>query len=98
MFLYPDEAFRAQIYASAGIDIFWFDVLVILVALVVVFGWLITYYAQNNGGRRDLQATSIWRSFYTLIAREFYVAAAYRRLSDALLGAAARLNVMLRWS
>ena len=98
VFLYPDEAFRAQIYASAGIDIFWFDVLVILVALVVVFGWLITYYAQNNGGRRDLQATSIWRSFYTLIAREFYVAAAYRRLSDALLGAAARLNVMLRWS
>ena len=98
VFLYPDEAFRSQIYAAADIDIFWFDVLVILVTLVVVAGWLITYHAQYNGGRRSLQAGSLWRSFYTLVAREFYVGAVYRRLSDALLGAAARLNVMLRWS
>ncbi len=98
VFLYPDEVFRAQIYASAGIDIFWFDVLVILVTLVVVFGWLITYYAQNNGGRRGLQASAVWRRFYTLVACEFFVAAIYRRLSDALLGAATRLNAMLRWS
>lgn len=98
VFLYPDEVFRSQIYASAGIDIFWFDILVILVTLVIVAGWLVTYYAQNNGGRRSLQASAVWRSFYTLIAREFFVAAAYRRLSDALLGAASRLNVLLRWS
>jgi len=98
VFLYPDEALRSQIHASAGIDIFWFDVLVILVTLVVVAGWLITYYAQNNGDGRGLQASSLWRVFYTLVAREFYVGAFYRRLSDTLLGAAARLNVMLRWS
>ncbi len=98
LFLYPDEAFRTQIYAAAGIDIFWFDILVILVTLVIVFGWLVTYYAQNNGGRRRLQATALWRSFYTLVAREFFVGAFYRRLSDSLLGAAARLNTMLRWS
>jgi len=98
VFLYPDEAFRSQIYASAGIDIYWFDVLVILVTLVVVFGWLIAYYAQQNGGRRRLQAGPLWRSFYTLVAREFYIGTFYRHLSDTLLGAAARLNTMLRWS
>lgn len=98
VFLYPDEAFRSQIYAAADIDIFWFDMLVIMVTVVVVAGWLITYYTQNNGGLRSLQASSLWRSFYTLVAREFFVGAFYRRLSDALLGVAARLNVMLRWS
>ncbi len=98
VFLYPDAALRSQIHAAAGIDIFWFDVLVILVTVVVVAGWLTTYYAQNNGGGRSLQASRLWRAFYTLVAREFYVGAFYRRLSDALLGAAARLNVMLRWS
>ena len=98
VFLYPDEAFRSQIYAAADIDIFWFDMLVILVTVVVVAGWLITYYTQNNGSLRSLQASSLWRSFYTLVAREFFVGAFYRRLSDALLGVAARLNVMLRWS
>ena len=98
VFLYPDEAFRSQIYAAADIDIFWFDMLVIMVTVVVVAGWLITYYTQNNGSLRSLQASSLWRSFYTLVAREFFVGAFYRRLSDALLGVAARLNVMLRWS
>jgi len=97
LFLYPDEAFRSQIYAAAGIDLFWFDLLVILVTLVIVSGWLITYYAQSNGGRRRLQASALWRSFYTLVAREFFIGAFYRRLSDTLLGAAARLNAMLRW-
>ena len=98
LFLYPDADFRTQIYTAAGIDIFWFDALVILVSLVVVSGWLITYYAQNNGGRQRLQASALWHRFYTLVAREFYVAAFYRRLSDSLLGAAARLNAILRWS
>jgi NADH-quinone oxidoreductase subunit L len=98
LFLYPDEVFRSQIYAAAGIDIFWFDVLVILVTMVVVFGWLITYYAQQNGGRHLLRVGAVWRSFYTLVAREFFVGAIYRRLSDGLLNAAARLNVILRWS
>lgn len=98
LFLYPDEAFRARIYAAAGIDIFWFDILVLLVTLVVVGGWLATYYAQRNGGRRDIRSSPLWRSFYTLVAREFFIGAFYRRLSDSLLGAAARLNVLLRWS
>ena len=98
VFLYPDPVFRSSIYAAAGIDIFWFDTLVILMTLVVVLGWLVTYYAERNGRRRKGAMSSLWRSFYTLVAREFFVINLYARLSAFLLAVATRLNVLLRWS
>ncbi|MCB1724883.1 MAG: NADH-quinone oxidoreductase subunit L [Gammaproteobacteria bacterium] len=98
VFLYPDPVFRSSIYAAAGIDIFWFDVLVVLMTLVVVLGWLVTYYAERDGRRRDSPFGALWRSFYTLVAREFFVINAYARLSGWLLALATRINVMLRWS
>jgi NADH-quinone oxidoreductase subunit L len=98
VFLYPDPAFRSSIYAAAGIDILWFDALVILMTLVVVLGWLVTYYAEQNGRRWEGQLNALWRSFYALVAREFYVLNIYARLSEALLNASTRLNVLLRWS
>ena len=36
-------------------------------------------------------------NFYALLSREFYVNDIYAAMSDALLAAAARLNVLLRW-
>lgn len=98
VFLYPDEAFRSRIYAAADIDIVWFDALVILTTLVVVLGWLATYYAEQNGRRRDGVLNRLRESFYTVIAREFFVINVYARASSFLLGAANRLNVLLRWS
>ncbi len=98
LFLYPDPVFRTSIDAAAGIDIIWFDALVILMALVVVLGWLITYAAEQHRQYWGAKLGAIWRSFYTLVAREFFVIDAYARLSDGLLSIARRLNVLLRWS
>lgn len=98
VFLYPDPVFRASIYAAAGIDIFWFDTLVILMSLVVVLGWLVTYYSERNGRRQVAAMSALWRGFYTLVAREFFVVNMYNRLSAYLLALASRLNVLLRWS
>lgn len=98
VFLYPDPVFRASIYAAAGIDILWFDTLVILMTLVVVLGWLVTYYAEQNGRRWEGALSTLWRSFYRLVAREFFVINLYARVSGFLLAAATRLNVLLRWS
>jgi NADH-quinone oxidoreductase subunit L len=97
VFLYPDPVFRASIYAAAGIDIFWFDTLVILMTLVVVLGWLVTYYAEQNGRRWEGALSTLRRSFYRLVVREFFVINLYARLSGFLLAAATRLNVLLRW-
>jgi len=98
VFLYPDPVFRSRIYTAAGINVFWFDALVILMTLVVVFGWLVTYYAEQNGQRWSDGLGALWRSFYRIVAREFFVASIYERLSAVLLAVATRLNVLLRWA
>jgi NADH-quinone oxidoreductase subunit L len=98
VFLYPDPVFRASIYAAAGINIYWFDTLVILMTLVVVLGWLVTYYAEQNGQRWRDGPGALWRGFYRIVAREFFVMSVYGRLSAVLLAVATRLNVLLRWA
>jgi len=97
LFLYPDEAFRAQIYAAAQVDLFWFDLLVGLITALIVLGWLLTYYAENNGQPSRTRASRAWMSFYALVSREFYLPDLYTRLTRALLAAAGRLNIWLRW-
>ena len=97
IFLYPDESIRYGIYQAAGIDIFWFDLLVIVLTLTVVFGWLAAYYTEHNARHLKARAQLIRQSFYTLLARELFVVTLYRRLSGFLLGSATRLNVLLRW-
>lgn len=98
VFLYPDPAFRARIYAAANVDVFWFDLLVVLVTTVVVLGWLITYYSDQNGRRGDKGAGPLWMSFYALVSREFYFADVYSWATRVILGAAAKVNVWLRWA
>jgi NADH-quinone oxidoreductase subunit L len=98
VFLYPDPGFRSSIYAAAGINVFWFDALVILMTLVVVLGWLVTYYAEQNGQRWRDGLGVVWRSFYRVLAREFFVMSVYERLSAILIAVATRLNVLLRWA
>jgi NADH-quinone oxidoreductase subunit L len=97
LFLYPDEAFRGQIYTAAEVGLFWFDLFVGLVTAVIVLGWLLTYYNENNGHPHHARVNRAWISFYALISREFYLPDLYTRLTRALLAAASRLNVWLRW-
>ncbi|MFP4560506.1 MAG: NADH-quinone oxidoreductase subunit L [Thiohalorhabdus sp.] len=97
LFLYPDESFRAGIYAAAEVDPFWFDLLVGLVTAAIVLGWLLTYYAEHNGHHHRAEARRAWTSFYALVSRELYLPDLYTRLTRALLAAAGRLNVWMRW-
>lgn len=97
LYLYPDPAFRAQLYYAAAIDILPFDMLVVIVTLIIVAGWLVTYYAEQRGYKRYRQGKQLWLSFYALISREFYINDIYTRLARALLAISGRLNVWLRW-
>lgn len=97
LFLYPDEVFRARIYAAAGIDVFWFDTLVVLVTVVIVAGWLRTYYNERNRGRKKKSAKPLSLGFYALISREFYVNDIYVLFSRKLEAVATRINIWLRW-
>jgi len=96
-FLYPDAAFRAQLYSAANINSLSFDVLVVIVTLVIVAGWGITYFSEQNGHRRAQKSKRLWLNFYALISREFYINDIYTRLSRSLLTVSSRLNVWLRW-
>ncbi len=97
LFLYPDPAFRVQLYSAASIDLLYFNVLIVIIALIIVAGWLITYYAEHNGYRRRQQRQRLWLNFYALISREFYISDIYTRLTRSLLSISGQLNIWLRW-
>lgn len=96
-FLYPDPALSQAIYEAASIPLPLFFALVTGVTLVVVVGWLATFYNLANGGRRDGGASPPQLAVYSLISREFYVADVYAWLSQAVLGISRRLNLWSRW-
>lgn len=98
LFLYPDPALRADIYAAAGIDLIWFDVLVALITGIIVLGWLFTYYAEQRRIQDQAWFHVLHQRFYRVISRELYVSDAYAWASRWLLAGANRLNVILRWS
>jgi len=97
LFLYPDPVFREKLYAAADIDLFWFDVLMVSISLVIIFGWLVTCFTDQNGNRRNQSPNRLWLMFYALISREFYMTDLYTRLTRSLLSMAGRLNLWLRW-
>lgn len=98
LFLYPDPQFRSQIYAAANFDVFWFDVLVVLVTAVVVLGWIVTYYSERNGKRSGKRPGRFWLGFYALVSREFYLSDVYAWATRAIVRTATRINVWLRWA
>ena len=97
LFLYNDPEFASQLYRAAGIDIVWFDALVVLTTAIVVLGWVRAYRVEKLGSSIDQKPTQWWMNFYSLISREFYIIDFYSGLSRRLLGASARLNVWFRW-
>ena len=98
LFLYPDPVLRAGINAAAGIEVAWFDTLVALVTVVIVLGWLFTYYAEQRRGRGRDWLAGLRRRSYRAISRELFVSDLYGWVSRRLLAGAERLNLWLRWS
>ncbi|MDJ0832477.1 MAG: proton-conducting transporter membrane subunit [Gammaproteobacteria bacterium] len=96
LFLYPDPAARDLLYEAAGVDFIWFNLLVAVVTANIVFGWIMVYYAGRFRFGSRLKNT-IWRNFYALISREFYVMEFYSWVARRLFAFAHRLNVLLRW-
>jgi NADH-quinone oxidoreductase subunit L len=58
----------------------------------------LTYYTEQSEQRWRNGFGALWRSFYRIVAREFFIMSIYARLSDVLLTVATRLNVLLRWA
>jgi len=98
LFLYPDAEFRALIHVASNFNVVWFDILIVLTTIVIVLGWLLTYYSEQNGKRRRQQPGRLWLSFYALISREFYLADIYAWLTRAVMRTAQCLNIWLRWA
>lgn len=97
LFLYPDTAFRAQISDAAGVKLVYFDIFAGLLAGVIVLGWLLVYYAdqQRLGGAEWYRR--LRRRFYGAISREFYIGDIYGWVARATIAGADRVNGWLRW-
>ena len=97
LFLYPDDRFRDLIHAASNFNVVWFDILIVLTTIVIVSGWLITYYSQQNGKRPGRRPGRAWLSIYALISREFYLADIYVWFARTLMRISENLNIWLRW-
>ncbi|PKY10369.1 oxidoreductase [Acidithiobacillus marinus] len=98
-FLYPHGG-AYQLYNAASINIVYFDVLVIILALLFVGAWALTFLADSSGwwDRADQgRWRGVYLAMYALLSRELYVNDLYARLTQVLLNGARRLNVLLRW-
>jgi len=97
LFLYPDQVFAARLYAAAGIDVLWFDAIVIILTLTIIANWLHAYYSGRKGYYVEKVYKPLWLTLYNLLSREFYIIELYTALVRRLDGLATRLNVLLRW-
>ncbi len=96
-FMYPDPVFREALYHAAGLDGLTFGGLVILLALVVLAGWIGGYLATRKESLFGNRFGELRLTLYSLISRELYIADLYERLSQILIDGSKRMNVWLRW-
>ena len=98
-FLYPEPAMRDALYAAAGINLVAFDLMSVLLALVLVGAWLLTFYAQslNLQGRSGSLWNAIYLNLYALFSRELYLIDVYALMARFAERAAHRVNLALRW-
>jgi NADH-quinone oxidoreductase subunit L len=97
LFLYPNVAFRRAIFSAAAISPIAFDAMVILVTLVIVAGWILTYRATHQDKTMRERDTRFWLIYYALISREFYIADLYAAASRGMITASRQVNLWLRW-
>ena len=98
LFLYPDAQFRNLIHSASNFNVVWFDILIVLTTIIIVSGWLITYYSEQNGKRNGRRPGRVKLSIYALISREFYLADLYAWFSRVVMRSAESLNIWLRWA
>ena len=98
LFLYPDADFRSLIHGASSFNVVVFDILIVLTAVVIVLGWLVTYYSEQNGRRRHRQHGRAWLIFYAMVSREFYLADIYAWMTRVLMRTAESLNIWFRWA
>ena len=98
LFLYPDAQFRELIHSASSIKVVWFDILIVLTTLMIVVGWLVTYYSEQNGKHKTRTPGRLRLSFYALISREFYLADIYAWFTRGLMRTAESLNIWFKWA
>ncbi|MCE5387469.1 MAG: NADH-quinone oxidoreductase subunit L [Acidithiobacillus sp.] len=98
-FLYSHEA-SARLFQSASIGVLSYDVLVIILTLLFVGGWALTFFADAKDWGRNLSQRwqGMYLAMYAFLSRELYLNDFYVRLSQVLLSWSRRLNVWFRWS
>ncbi len=96
LFLYPDPESRDLLYMAAGVELAWFDLFVALITLGIVLGWLLVYHAEKYTASSRIK-DSLWRSFYAVVSREFYVIELINGVSQRIMAVARKLNMLLRW-
>ncbi len=97
-FLYPGGR-GERLYKAASLGSFPFAALMLVLALLFVGGWALTFFADTLDLWGSLGAR--WRGTYLVLyaslSRELYINDLYARLSQILISASRRLNIWLRW-
>ncbi len=96
-FLYPDRDLAEALYAAASIPAPVFYGLVAVVTLLIVLGWIGTFYGMASRGARTEETSRLRLGVYSLVSREFYVADLHDWLTRSLLAVSRRLNLWSRW-
>lgn len=96
-FLYPEPGMIAQLYVAAHLDLTGFDIVTVLLASFILFGWISAYNADPKATEGKSMRTRMWLSFYSLLSRELYIADLWTVFNRWLLAISARINNLLRW-
>lgn len=98
-FLYPSLKESRGLFQAASIHLLSFDALVLMLAMIFVGGWALTFFADSLelGSHLGRRGRGIYLMFYALLSRELYVADVYAYLSQVLLRWSRWLNVWLGW-
>ncbi|MDD3759666.1 MAG: proton-conducting transporter membrane subunit [Acidithiobacillus sp.] len=99
-FLYPEHGASKRLFASASIGVLSYDVLVIILALLFVGGWALTFFADARDWGQHLSEKwhGTYVALYALLTRELYLNDFFVRMTQVLFAASRRLNVWFRWS
>lgn len=94
-FLYPDHEFRAQIYASAGVKLIYFDFFVVFMTIIFVLGWVFAFFSERRRLMDRERIAALRRVFYRIAVRELYAGDVMAWVSRVLVNGARDVNARL---
>ena len=97
LFLYPDSAMRNGLYAAASVPLGVFAVMMGILTVAIVMGWLATYANKSALEWRPGRMARARLMLYSLVSREFYVADVHGQMTQLVLAASRKLNLLARW-